>query len=142
MKEIILTSMRDASNRLRTLLRSAEDAIAGRQNFTVEDLRSAQEPVRKMTSLIDEAKRIRNGDPEVSNVLQDYAMNLKAAQIALDRVRVVLLARCASIEAQRAHLESVRMWSSAWAHTQANQNSSESPLPIESATYEQSSSGF
>ena len=69
-------------------------------------------------------------------------MNLEATQVALDRVRVVLLARCAGVEAQRAHLESVRMWSSAWAHTQANQNAAESSLPLESATYERSSSGF
>ena len=59
MKETILTSVRDANKRLRALLNSAEDAIAGRRNFTVEDLRSAQEPVSKMKPLIDEAKRIR-----------------------------------------------------------------------------------
>jgi hypothetical protein len=142
MKETILTSVRDANKRLRTLLNSAEDAIAGRRNFTVEDLRSAQEPVSKMKPLIDEAKRIRKSDPNISNELRDYAMNLEATQVALDRVRVVLLARCASMEVQRAHLESVRMWSSALAHTQANQNAAESSLPLESATYEQSSSGF
>ena len=142
MKETILTSVQAANSRLRALLNIAEDAIAGRRNFTVEDLRSAQEPVSKMKPLIAEAKRIRNSDPNVSNELRDYAMNLEAAQVALDRVRVVLLARCASVEAQRAHLESVRMWTSAWAHTQANQNASESSLPLESATYERSSSGF
>lgn len=142
MKETILTSVRAANSRLRALLNIAEEAIAGRRNFTVEDLRSAQEPVSKMKPLVDEAKRIRNSDPNVSNELRDYAMNLEAAQVALDRVRVVLLARCASVEAQRAHLESVRMWTSAWAHTQANQNASESSLPLESATYERSSSGF
>jgi hypothetical protein len=142
MKETILTSVRNANGRLRALLNDAEEAIAGRRNFTVDDLRSAQEPVSKMTPLIDEAKRIRNTDPNISNELQDYAKNLEAAQVALDRVRVVLLARCASMGAQRSHLESVRMWSSAWAHTQANQNASESSLPVESTTYERSSSGF
>ena len=142
MRETILTSVRNANIRLRALLNSAEDAIAGRRNFTAEDLRSAQEPVSQMAPLIDEAQRVRMSDPEISNELQTYARNLESAQIALDRVRVVLLARCASMEAQRAHLESVRMWSAAWAHTQANQNSCESPLPLESATYERSSSGF
>ena len=142
MRDTILASVCSANHRLRALLNGAEDAIAGRGNFTVEDLRSAQEPVNKMAALIDEAKRLRNSDPEISNELQDYAKNLGATQVALDRVRVVLLARCASIEAQRAHIEAVRMWSSAWARTQASQRESESALPLESATYERSPAGL
>jgi hypothetical protein len=140
MTENIVARVREANSKLKTLLNSAEEAIAGRRNFTVEDLRTAQGPVAKMRPLIEEAKRICDSDDSVWNELQDYATNLKAAQVALDRVRVVFLARCASVEAQRAHLESVRMWSSAWAHTQANQNACESALPLESATYERSAS--
>jgi hypothetical protein len=142
MTENIVVQIREANSKLKTLLTSAEEAIAGRRNFTVEDLRTAHGPVARMTPLIEEAKRVSGSDPEVAMELQEYSRSLKAAQAALDRVRVVLLARCASLEAQRAHSQTVGLWSSAWAQTRLNPNRPDPFETVESATYERSASGL
>jgi hypothetical protein len=143
MKETVLSRVREANSKLRMLLDRADDAIAGRRNFEVQDLREVQGPVAGVAPLLDEAARLRPSTPDLNSELQSYAHNLKAARTALDRVRVVLLARCASIEAQRAHLQTVSLWSSAWAQTQFT---SSAPEALETAsaagTHEQSSSGF
>src|SRR5579872_3724279 len=120
MSDNILSRLREANLKLKVLLHRADDATAGRGNFTPEDLREAQGPISRVAPVLSDAMRLRTSVLEVDSELQNYSTNLEATQAALDRVRVVLLARCASMGAQRAHLETVRMWSSAWADTQTN----------------------
>src|ERR1700744_4265135 len=110
----ILESVKGANLKLRTFLNVAEEALAGRRIFGVDDLRAAQEPVSEVGAVLNEATQSRATFSELDRELTAYTQNLEAAQAALARVRVVLLTRCASLEAQRAHLGSVSMWSSAF----------------------------
>jgi hypothetical protein len=142
MTATILGSVKGANLKLHSFLHDVEEALAGRRVFGVDDLHAAQEPVSEMGALVNDAARLRATSSELDSELAAYSHNLEAAQVALDRVRVVLLARCASIEAQRAHLGTVSMWSSAFAQTQ---NALNSPEPIESThtdCYERQASGF
>ena len=142
MKDTILSRVREANSKLRMLLNHADDAVAGRRNFDVQDLREVQGPVSGVTPFLADAARLRTSARDLDNELQSYARNLEATQTALDRVRVVLLARCASIEAQRAHLQTVSLWSSAWAQTQFTWSATEATETASSGTHERSPSDF
>jgi len=134
--------LREANGKLQMLLHRADDAMAGRGSFVSEDLRQAHGPVSDVAPVLSDAMRLRASVAEVDTELHNYSENLQAAQVALDRVRVVLLARCASMEAQRVHLEAVNLWSSAYTKTQMISDVPTSADSVECATYERSASGF
>jgi hypothetical protein len=136
MTAAILQTVKSANLKLRGFLHRAEESLSGRKTFGVDDLRAAQEPVSEMGKVMDDATRLRATSPDLNSELAAYSRNLEEAQVALDRVRVVLLARCASIEAQRAHLSTVSMWSSAFTQTQSGANVPESIEPANADRYE------
>jgi hypothetical protein len=118
MRDVILNRVRGANAKMESLLRRADGALAGRQNFSVEEVRAIAEPVAEMASIVSEAEHLRTTVPELHGELNTYAKNLGEMQTALDRVRVVLLARCAHMEAQQNHLETLGLWAAAWRKTQ------------------------
>jgi hypothetical protein len=118
MQDSALHTVRRANSKLQTLLQRAADALAGRRDFGVEDVRAMAEPVAEMAPIVSEARHLREAVPELHGELDIYAKNLGQLQTALDRVRVVLLARCAHLEAQRGHLETLGLWAAAWRKTQ------------------------
>jgi hypothetical protein len=117
MEDSILNSICSANTRLRDLLARTRDALAGRQNFTVEDLRAIAEPVAQMDPIVAEAKRLRTLRPELDGELEAYAGNLGELQVALQQTRVMLIARLANMEALRGHLETVGRWTAALSQT-------------------------
>lgn len=112
-----LPRVREANARLQLFLERVEEALAGRGNFTPEDLRALAAPVRGMAALIPFAGTLRAASPEWSEQLDRYAGNLSETQRAFERLRCVLLARRAQIEARRGHLEALRRWAGAWQQT-------------------------
>jgi hypothetical protein len=114
----VVQSVRGSNTKLQMLLARVREALAGRANFGVEDLRAIAEPVAEMAPIIAESTQLRAVAPELHSELEIYTQNLGEMQTALDRVRCVLLARCASLEAQRGHLETVSLWAAAWQQTQ------------------------
>lgn len=118
MNSAVLEQVRSSNSKLQGMLRRVGDALAGRANFGVEEIREIAEPVSRMESVVAEANQLRAESPELRNELEHYAHNLGELNTALERVNCVLLARSASMEAQRGHLEAVRMWASAWQQTQ------------------------
>ncbi len=118
MEDSILNRIRNANMRLRELLGHTRDALAGRRNFTVEDVRTIAEPVAQMEPIVAEAKRLRTMQPELDGELEAYAGNLGELQVALQHTRVMLIARLANMEALRGHLETVGLWAAALRQTQ------------------------
>jgi hypothetical protein len=137
----ILERVKSANLKLQTFLHGAEEALAGRRIFGVDELHTAQEPVSEIGALLSEATRLRATSSELDHELALYSQNLEATQTALDRVRVVLLARCGSLEAQRAHLSAVSMWSSAFTQTQSATNTEAIGSP-HADRYERHASGL
>ncbi len=118
MEDATLHRVRGANAKLRALLGRIGDALAGRRNFGVEDVRAIAEPVSEMAPVVCEAERLRVDVPGLQGEFETYAKNLGEMHAALDRVRCVLLARCAQTEAQRGHLETVSLWAATWRQTQ------------------------
>jgi hypothetical protein len=117
MEDSILNRIRSANLKLRDLLGRTRDALAGRRNFTVEDVRAIAEPVSQMEPIVAEAKRLRTMRPELDGELEAYAGNLGELQVALQHTRVMLIARLANMEALRGHLETVGLWTAALRQT-------------------------
>jgi hypothetical protein len=118
MDDSILARVRLANSTLGTLLRRTRDALAGRHNFGVEDVRAIAEPVSQMSPLIEDAKNLRTLQPELDGELEAYAGNLGEMQLALEQMRFVLIARLAQMDAMRGHMETVGLWTAALRQTQ------------------------
>ena len=112
-----LARVRAANEQLGQSLARIEEALAGRAAFTSDDLRTIAEPVRAMAPVISRAEQLRAAVPGLPHELEIYTRNLRDMDRAFDRVRCLLLSRCAQIEARRSHLESVRLWAGAWRQT-------------------------
>jgi hypothetical protein len=117
MESALLDRARRANAELRRQLQRIAEMLAGRGGFGPPEIRAIARPVAEMAPLVAEARRLRTALPELRGELDRYAQNLAEMQTALDRVRLVLLARCAAVEAQRGHLETVTLWASAWQQT-------------------------
>lgn len=117
MQDPAVALARQANEQLRRSLAHIEDALAGRATFTSQDLRAIAEPVRAMAPVISRAEQLRAAVPGLPHELEIYSRNLRDMDSAFDRVRCLLLSRCAQIEARRSHLDSVRLWADAWRQT-------------------------
>jgi hypothetical protein len=118
MEDSALLRIRQANAKLQLFLGRVGEALAGRQNFTAEDVRAIAEPVSEMAPVVCHAEHLRAVVPQLRDELEIYAQNLSEMDQAFDRLRCVLLARSAQIETQRGHLETVRLWADAWRQTQ------------------------
>ena len=117
METSVVHQVRNVNAKLQSLLQRVNGALTGRRNFTVEDVRAIAEPVADMAPIVSQAQHLRATLPELKDELETYAQNLGEMDKAFDRVRCVVLARCASLEAERGHLETVGLWADAWRQT-------------------------
>ena len=70
-----------------------------------------------MESILDRSAQLRQFMPEMSGQLDRYKANLGELQTVLDQVRVMLLARQASMLVGRTHLDAVAHWMTAFQAT-------------------------
>jgi hypothetical protein len=110
MEAAIANRVREANSKLRELLLRARDALVGRHNFNVEDVRAIAEPVAQMAPIVADAARLRVLQPDLDGQLEAYAANLGELQITLEHVRFMLIARRAHLAAARSHLETFGLW--------------------------------
>jgi len=110
MDDSILNRVRSANDRLRSALDVVRGALAGRCQFSVEDMRAISTPLSDMSPLIADAKRLRKIQPELGGAFEAYAETLSAVQTSLDQMRFMLLARRGQVDSTRGHLETVGRW--------------------------------
>lgn len=121
MEATALERVRAANGTLRDMLGKVRQALAGGASFGVEQVRAIAAPVAAMEAIVWQGpERCGPAAPELQQELQAYVQNLGELGTALDGMRCVLLARCASLEAQRGHLQTVGLWAAAWQQTQAS----------------------
>ena len=118
MEHPLLRRVREVNAQLQLSRGRIGEALAGRRNFTVEDMRAVAEPVRAMEPVVSQAEILRATVPGMPVELEAYWENLSEMDQAFDRLRCMLLGRRAQIEAQRGHLDTVRLWADTWRQTQ------------------------
>lgn len=111
MADSLVEQVRNTSAKLRALISQTQNSLAGRGDFNVEAVRAIAEPIGAMQPIIDEANSLRTIHPGLDGELETYKGNLGEMQIALEQVRVMLIARRAHIETARGHLATLGMWS-------------------------------
>jgi hypothetical protein len=110
--------VRETNARLREILSSAHGALAGREDFSVREIRALAGPLREMGQIVSRAAELRAADAELNGELDTYAQTLAELQTALERVRFMLLARQAHLAATQEHIERVTLWTEALQKTQ------------------------
>jgi hypothetical protein len=99
------------------LLAEARRAVRGECDFGVEDVRKIRGPVEEMAPIMAEATELLRMQPELDGQLELYKSQLGDLQTTLGQIRVMLLARQASLEAGRAQLSAVSQWMGAFRQT-------------------------
>jgi hypothetical protein len=105
------------NGRVRALLAETRRALAGEQEFGVEEVRALAEPIQEMAPLMAREAELRTLQPETAAALDLYKAQLRELRTALERVRMMLLARRAQMEAGRTQLEAVTHWAAALRQT-------------------------
>jgi hypothetical protein len=118
MNSTAVEKVRGSNAKLEFLLGRTRDALAGRTNFGVEDLRAISEPLRAMEPIVRESARLRGRQPELDGELKSYTSNLQQLQVLLERVHLMLIANLANVQEKRKHLATLGMWVAAWQQTQ------------------------
>jgi hypothetical protein len=99
------------------LLAEARRALRGECDFGVEDVRKIRGPVEEMAPIMAQSAEMRRFQPELAGQLDLYKSQLGELQTTLGQIRVMLLARQASLEAGRAQLSAVSQWMGAFRQT-------------------------
>ena len=103
--------------RLTGLVEEARGALRGEGNFGVEEVRKIRQPLDEMAPIMAESASLRRMQPELNGQLDLYKTQLGDLQTTLGQIRVMLLARQASLEAGRAQLSAVSHWITAFRQT-------------------------
>ncbi|HET7106227.1 MAG TPA: hypothetical protein VFI38_05405 [Candidatus Acidoferrum sp.] len=98
-------------------LEEARRALRGECDFCVEAIHRIHGPVDEMTAVIAQSAELLRLQPELAGQLELYKSQLGELQTTLVQIRIMLLARRASLEAGRAQLSAVSQWMGALRQT-------------------------
>jgi len=95
----------------------ARRALSGECDFSVEEVRRIRGPVDEMAPVLAHSTELLRLKPELAEQLALYKSQLGELQTTLRQIRMMLLARQASLEAGRAQLSAVSQWLGAFRQT-------------------------
>jgi hypothetical protein len=95
------------NTQLAAMLAGARCAVTGESDFGLEQVHALSAPIAEMAPVMARAAELRALDPEIAAGLDRYKFQRGELHIILARVRMMLLARRAQMEASRVHLQSV-----------------------------------
>jgi len=99
------------------LLEDAKRALRGEAKFDTEEIEKIRGPLDEMSSIVAESAELRRLQPDLEGELDLYKAQLGELQTTLAEIRVMLLARQASLESGRAQLFAVSQWVAAFRQT-------------------------
>lgn len=117
MYEAMRQTLLRVNGSLTGLLADARRALRGECDFSVEDVRKIRGPVEEMAPVMAHSTELLRMQPELAGQLALYKSQLGELQTTLGQIRVMLLARQASLEAGRAQLSAVSQWMGAFRQT-------------------------
>jgi len=115
MKTSIEKQIQEVNAALGALLSTAREALAGRKDFTSEDIKAISEPLGQMTPIVSRASELRAVASDAD--LKTYTRTLEELQITLEQVRFMLLARRTHLEISRSHLNTFNLWAKTFEQT-------------------------
>jgi hypothetical protein len=117
MREAVRQTLLRVNASLATLVEDARRALRGESNFGVEEVRKLRQPIEEMAPVMAESAELRRLQPELIGEFDLYKSQLGDLQTTLAQIRMMLLARQASLEAGRAQLSAVSHWITAFRQT-------------------------
>jgi hypothetical protein len=117
MYEAVRQTLIRVNTSLAGLLSEARRAVRGERDFGAEDIRKIRQPVEEMAPIMAESAELLQMQPELAGQIDLYKTQLGDLQSTLGQIRVMLLARQASLEAGRAQLSAVSQWMGAFRQT-------------------------
>ncbi|HME58168.1 MAG TPA: hypothetical protein VKF63_07515 [Terracidiphilus sp.] len=117
MREGLCQTVEHVNARLAALIENARRALRGEGEFNAEDVRKLREPVEEMAPIVAQSPDLRQAQPEIIGQLDQYKSHLGELQTTLNQLRVMLLARQASLCSDQTHVSAVSRWASALRQT-------------------------
>ena len=117
MSDAVRITIKRVNARIAALLEDARRTLRGESNFGLAEVRSIRQPVEEMAEIVARSTELRRLQPELSAELDTYKSQLGDLQTTLSQIRMMLLARQASMEAGRAQLAAVSHWIDAFRQT-------------------------
>jgi hypothetical protein len=106
-----------ANEELRGFLRRVDGLALGTESVSEGDLKSVSQRIANLDPHVGEAARGEVLDTRLQLEIAEYVRNLRALQMALEKVRCVMLARKVQLESAKRHVEGVKGLVEAYNHT-------------------------
>ena len=106
-----------ANQGLRDFLSRVENLAAGTDTITDGDLKTLSERLSTLAPEVGDASRSETLDAGLRNEVAEYVKNLRALQIALEKVRCIMLTRKYQLDGAKRHLYGMQAWVDAYNQT-------------------------
>ena len=108
--DVLRNKIAGANARLRLLLAETRQTLRGERDFGPSEVQSLREPLTEMDPVMARAKEWRLLHPELAEDLDLYKSQLADLQDTLEKVRIMLLVRRASLCANHVQITAVNHW--------------------------------
>jgi hypothetical protein len=115
--ESIQSKIGRVNHTLRPLIADSRLALKGERGFGVEMVRALAAVIGEMDPIMSNARELRTNHPEIARDLDAYVEQATDLKTLLEQLRVMLLARRAEVEDERAHMQAVARWATAFQST-------------------------
>ncbi len=106
-----------ANQDLRDFLRRVENLANGTDTIADSDLKALSVRLSTLAPEVGDASRGETLDAGLRNEVAEYVKNLRALQIALERVRCIMLGRKVQLDSAKRHLYGLQGWVNAYNQT-------------------------
>jgi hypothetical protein len=106
-----------ANQELRNFLCRVANLAKGTGTITDSDLKSLSQRLSTLAPEIGDASRSETLDADLRSEVAEYVRNLRALQIALEKLRCIMLARKLQLEGAKRHLCGLQRWVNAYSQT-------------------------
>lgn len=111
--ESIQSKIGRVNQTLRPLIADSRMALRGERHFGVEMVRALAAVIGEMDPIMSNARELRIRHPEIARDLDAYVEQATDLKSVLEQLRTMLVARKASLDNERSHMETVSRWASA-----------------------------
>jgi len=112
-----LDTVKRVNATLRRLLDQTRACLRGEHVFGVDEIRQLQQPIQEMEPIVNGVEPAKRNELALGEHLDEYKCHIKELQTTLEQIRIMLLARHASLQASRSQLATIHQWFEAFQQT-------------------------